>query len=74
MIYSFGVGAKKTSLFIAIDILLLRLKYFPHSQVLSYKFRENLVGSFQDPSIFQIYRVSIHSAISSVDLEQNKWA
>lgn len=41
------------------------------SSTLRYKFGENLVSSFKDQSIFQIYRVSIHLVI---DLGQNKWS
>lgn len=61
-------GKKKTSLFTAIDIFTSWDEIFPTlPTALRNKFQENLISSFKDQSIFQIYTVSVQLTI---DLKQ----
>lgn len=65
-------GKKKTSLFTAIDIFTSLDEIFPTlPTVLRNKFWENLISSFKDQSIFQIYTVSVQLTI---DPRQAMWA
>lgn len=60
------LGEKKTSLFIAIDIFTSLDEIFPTlATVLRNLFWENLISSFKDQSIFQIYTVSLQLTIDS---------
>lgn len=65
-------GKKKTSLFTAIDIFTSWNEIFPTlPTMLRNKFWENLISTFKDQSIFQIYTVSVQLTI---DLKHTTWA